>query len=33
MTENIDTKSAKAITDTEHQLNALVEAVTDYAIT
>jgi PAS domain S-box-containing protein len=32
MTENIDTKSAKAITDTEHQLNALVEAVTDYAI-
>jgi PAS domain S-box-containing protein len=32
MTENIDTKSAKAITDTEHQLNVLVEAVTDYAI-
>src|ERR1700758_883790 len=32
MTENIDTKSAKAITDTEHQLNVPVEAVTDYAI-
>jgi PAS domain S-box-containing protein len=32
MTENIGTKSGKAITDTEHQLNALVEAVTDYAI-
>src|ERR1700730_7581158 len=32
MTKNIGTKPAKAITDTEHQLNALVEAVTDYAI-
>jgi PAS domain S-box-containing protein len=32
MTQRNGPKSAKTITDTEHQLNALVEAVTDYAI-
>src|SRR6201981_2225810 len=32
MTDSNDAKSARAIADIEHQLNALVEAVTDYAI-
>jgi PAS domain S-box-containing protein len=32
MTERNDPMSARALEDTEHQLNALVDAVTDYAI-
>src|ERR1700751_1271219 len=32
MTDSNDAKSARAVADIEHQLNALVEAVTDYAI-
>lgn len=32
MTERSDPKSARPVADTEHQLNALVEAVTDCAI-